>query len=352
MSQARVVEHEEHHSTAMWCSCTSWPEAARLSDEREVGYVRGVYFTFTEFSATYRVVRPFRIPPPHYCGSMLRGVFGRALREASCSSARDACASACMTPETCAYTRLFDPLPPPKEVTILGSPKDAPKPLVFLVPEFGRGTFERGETFVFGVRVLGRLDEFDESRIVEALRRVSERELGSDRGRIRVDDVRRLGPREQRPCLPRFDPRPRGATIHVKTPMWIQESAKECSQSGSQSPELLLRPTFYQLFVRISWRLTTVCQLYGEYQQSDQERFAALVARSKQVDVRSELIARKWRRQSWERDQSYNLRGVLGTIRLRGELAPFVDYLYLAQYAHIGKSANVGLGRVRVDFSE
>jgi hypothetical protein len=37
----------------------------------------------TDYRATYWVVQPFRLP--YHCGSLLRGVLGRALRLAGCA---------------------------------------------------------------------------------------------------------------------------------------------------------------------------------------------------------------------------------------------------------------------------
>lgn len=126
--------------------------------------------------------------------------------------------------------------------------------------------------------------------------------------------------------------------------MWIE------GPNRRRPRPLLCEPSFAQLFYAISRRLTPVCQLYGEYGPSDEERFATQRGLCEGVSVAADLTALEWEREARARGRRHKLRGVLGSIRLEGDIEPFVDYLHLAQYAHVGKSAGFGLGRIRVVF--
>jgi hypothetical protein len=64
-----------------------------------------------------------------------------------------------------------------------------------------------------------------------------------------------------------------------------------------------------------------------------------------QLDA-SQLRWHDWTRFSSRQGESMQMGGLLGTLRLRGNLADFWPYLYAAQWAHIGKAASFGLGRI------
>ena len=43
------------------------------------------------------------------------------------------------------------------------------------------------------------------------------------------------------------------------------------------------------------------------------------------------------------------LGGLLGSVQLQGDLAPFGELLHLGQWLHIGKNATMGLGGYRLE---
>ena len=42
------------------------------------------------------------------------------------------------------------------------------------------------------------------------------------------------------------------------------------------------------------------------------------------------------------------LGGLLGSVQLQGDLAPFAQLLHLGQWLHVGKNATMGLGGYRL----
>src|SRR5262245_25295486 len=92
--------------------------------------------SFTELRVTYRVLRPFHLP--EHSESLLRGVLGRALRQAACLDPTP-CPEECRNPAACTYTRLFDcPVPEPAPHRFLVGATRAPQPLIPLFPRGGR----------------------------------------------------------------------------------------------------------------------------------------------------------------------------------------------------------------------
>ncbi|MCB9565639.1 MAG: CRISPR system precrRNA processing endoribonuclease RAMP protein Cas6 [Myxococcales bacterium] len=225
--------------------------------------------------------------------------------------------------------------------------------MILLVPELGRGDFARRDFFTCGLRVLGRLGADDEARIRMAFERIGEMEVGKSGGRVRVEHFRRVGPMNQRTCIPRFDPPPRFATITFVTPAWIERTEER--DDGKKVKHLQEKPSILELFNAFSSRLTSVCTLFGEYAAvGDQDRYERikerLEGRPEEIAVESELRPLRWNRDADARGQTHKLKGVLGEVRLEGDLGPLADYLYLAQYAHVGRQAAFGLGRVQVTF--
>lgn len=295
-----------------------------------------VHFLFTDFAATLHVEEPFRLPAPHFSGSMLRGILGWALGEVACQRRSEgACRSVCGAPRSCIYGMLYE-----------DPPKNRPSRMILMVPEIGRGDFAQGDFFNFGLRVLGRLGASDESRIRMALERMGEFDFGQSHGRVSVHRARRVGPMNQRPCIPHFDPPPRVATIAFVTPAWLERK-----EDGKGKKTLLARPSVEQLFDALSWRLRTVCEDFGEYTTTrDQARYASVKEHLKAITLESDLQSLRWNRNAEAHGNTHKMMGVLGEVRLEGELGPLVEYLHLSQYAHVGKSPAFGLGRVQVMF--
>jgi hypothetical protein len=303
-----------------------------------------VLLPFSELQATYRVLAPFRLP--HHCGSLLRGVLGRALRSSVCTSS-PACASTCQHPTACTYSRLFDPpLPSPLPHKLLRGSTQAPPPLLPLIPAPGTLELLPGETFTFGVRVLGRLDPPHDHHLVRALEHLAELGLGRDDGRLAVESVAHLGPPNRLLTLsppspdPSPAPAPRHATLTLETPAWIE-----------QNDRLPTTPDFRTLYRNLNRRHTSLCALYGELAPDHEDHWRRLDALCDEVTVHAALHPVRWERHSLERDERHPMKGLLGTLALEGNLAPFVPTLRLAELAHVGKATSHGLGRIRVALS-
>src|SRR5690606_2231073 len=112
----------------------------------------------------------------------------------------------------------FDPpLPDPLPHRLLRGSTHPPQPLLPLIPPPGVLELLAGEPFVFGVRVLGRLDDNEEQRLVRALEAMGELPMGRDHGHLAVEGVtRRDSPRADDQPEPK--PTPTRATLTLHTP--------------------------------------------------------------------------------------------------------------------------------------
>ena len=295
---------------------------------------------YTDFSATYEVAAPFRIPA--HPGSLWRGVIGRALRREGCAQQR-VCQDVCQLDSECLYRKLFDPpMPQPAPHRFLRGQKEAPPPLLPLMSWSGNQLLEVGDSLRIGLRCLGNITAREKECLGNVLRAIPNARLGRDGGQVDLVSMSDpLGDEKSasaRASLAMAQDS-LSARIRLQTPLWLE-----------QDGQLLTQIPFAQLFTFLMRRLTTLCSLYGVHDPDDDAQFLSLRAIAEQVTVTgSRLIPLHWERHSWESDVRHPLHGVLGELTLHGPLLPLLPFLRMAEVAHLGKSTSFGLGHMQIE---
>jgi hypothetical protein len=64
--------------------------------------------------------------------------------------------------------------------------------------------------------------------------------------------------------------------------------------------------------------------------------------------IESHVTPYDWERYSNRQQTRMRLGGVLGTVTYEGELAPFLPFLAIGEWLHVGKGATFGLGKYRI----
>lgn len=295
---------------------------------------------YTDLFATYQVVTPFRIPA--HPGSLWRGVIGRILRWEGCTR-QTMCQESCQLAAECLYRKLFDPpMPQPAPHRFLRGQKEAPPPLLPLIPWSGNRRWEVGDSFRIGLRCLGHLSAREQEGLGSVLRGIPDARLGRDEGRVELLSVSELMCDEKSASVRDSLVRSRdsvSARIRLQTPLWLE-----------QDGQLLTQIPFARLFTDVMRRLTMLCSLYGVHDPDDDSLFLPLRAIAEQVSVtHSRLIPLHWERHSWESDVRHPLHGVLGELTLDGPLLPLLPFLRMAEVAHLGKSTSFGLGHMQLE---
>lgn len=295
----------------------------------------------TDFQATYRVVTPFKLP--YHSGSLLRGLFGRALRRTGCVRAEGACAGACERPGECHYARLFDPtVPSPSPHRFLHPGAEAPPRVLPLLPPMGGVALAKGDSLSFGARVLGPLDDEAERRLLGALEAIAELPIGTDGGRVELDALTRQGRRNREVGWQAEGAAEQGSMrvrVTFETPAWIEHEKRVVA-------EVPFRVLFRALYRRVS----VLGALYGELGEGHEGAFARLDALASGVrGVGSALRLLRWERLSEERGARHWMRGVTGAAVFEGVLGELMGVLGLGEVVHVGKSTGFGLGRLRVE---
>ena len=305
-------------------------------------------FPVARYRFEWQAVTPVRLPD--YAGSMLRGAFGHALRQLACMTRQKEC-TGCPLLATCPYPAIFQP--PPPAVHALQKFSAIPVPYVIEPPEYGARLLAPGETFSFGLVLIGRaLGELP--LIILAWRRALAPGVGAGEGTaelVRVVHCGEAGEEEiHRPetgavatheqSITRRtagDGASGRTTLRILTPLRLQQNGR------ALPPEKLDARTLLMALVR---RANLLAEFHGNGPLV--ENFSDLLAASAEIRGDKRLVWRDWTRYSSRQQQKMALGGVVGEWTLEGPLAPFFPYLDLGQWLHVGKEAAFGLGRYRL----
>jgi CRISPR-associated endoribonuclease Cas6 len=282
---------------------------------------------------------------PDFAGSLLRGQFGRALRNLACMTGARACPD-CQLYRTCPYPAIFETPPPPAHA--LQRFNQVPNPYVIEPPPLGRRWIAAGDVLAFHIILFGRALA-NLPLIAYAMQRAFERGIGPQRARGDVEDIvlerpggpesvwdpesSRLLPHDQTLTVPRFADIGT-VTLNIATPLRLQNQ-------GHPVPPDELRPR--TLVTALLRRASLLFELHAGLPPvgADAARLAAVAER---LTDRRSLQWKDWTRFSSRQEREMTLGGVIGEWRLEGELDELMPWLWLGQWLHAGKNATMGMG--------
>ncbi|MBN8507905.1 MAG: CRISPR system precrRNA processing endoribonuclease RAMP protein Cas6 [Burkholderiales bacterium] len=307
--------------------------------------------------ARYRFTAVFErdLELPAFAGSLLRSVFGLALRRGACMTGAPRC-EPCPLYRTCAYPAIF--ACPPRPTQFDQQFSQVPNPYVMEPPPLGTCRLPAGQALAWHQVLIGT----DTLRQLPLLAHAWERALRSGwgeqrvRGRLAqlelVDDAgrgepvldagtRRLRPHEPALAWPvkiasaSFD----AAHLDFETPMRLQHEGRPL-RPAELSPRKLVADLLRRCNLMLDLHLGIRPVPFDA---------PALVAHAAALDDdRSALRWREDTRWSARQRQEVPLGGVLGRWTLRGDLQPLLPWLWLGQWLHVGKNATHGLGGYRL----
>ena len=316
-----------------------------------------------------RADTPLQLPP--YAGSMLRGAFGHALLALSPLPHVDG--KPCALHASCPYCQLF--AAPPLPGHSLQKFSHMPQPYVIEPPTNGAQRLAAGQTFSFGLVLIGRALALRPT-VEQAWQRALRTGLGASHAPCTLLDIQdeieqkplydeckqlsnsngimhvgaaphpSLSPEGRgRSVAPALPPLPLGegggegtpptATLHFHTPLRLQVQGKPARAGQLTARDLLIA-------LARRHQLLRDVHLGAAAPQYD---FKALVEQAQAIELHAQdLRWFDWGRYSQRQQQEMQLGGLLGTVTLRGNLAPFAELLLLGQWLHVGKNATMGLG--------
>lgn len=288
---------------------------------------------------TARLTRDLLLPP--YAGFLLRSVFGAALRRTVCMTGLDRC-GACPLQRTCAYPALFEVPPQPTQFAQQFSQLPNPYVIEPPAPTEAPQWLPAGEPLAWHMVLAGEATLARLALIEHAWERALRQGLGRQRVPGDLLAVERVdGPEAAADAGP--GPAVTEVTLHFHTPLRLQHQGQPLAPDQLDARTLLsqlLRRTNLMLDLHLGVRPAPF----------DAPALLAAVVPTLTED-RSGLRWHDAPRYSGRQKQEMNLGGVLGAWTLRADaaaLAPFLPWLRLGQWLHLGKNATMGLGGYRL----
>ncbi len=287
---------------------------------------------------------------PAYAGSTLRGALGHAFRASVCVTGKPTC-EGCPVRTTCAYAAVFEP-PAPTEPHALQSFSQIPRPYVIEPPSWGEHGYRPGESLAFHLVLIGRALRHL-PLLLHAFDRAFAKGVGRPGSRARLHRAHWCGEQHEQvilagrdghliehpaaPAAPRFPPTDH-VRLHFATPLRLQANGRRAT-ADEYTPRRLLNA-----LVR---RTALLAEFHSEAPLPID--FAGLSAAADTLHGDKHLTWRNWSRSSTRQGAKFDLGGVVGTWDLRGGLTPFLPYLHLGQWLHVGKEAVFGMGGYRLE---
>ena len=284
-----------------------------------------------------------------YSGSMLRGVFGHALRHLACMTKMANCKE-CPLYRTCPYPEIFET--PPPEQHSLQDFSQIPAPYVIEPPPMGERVYRAGEILSFSMVLMGRA-MWQLPLIIFAWQRAFVRGVGKYESRAKLLNVifepnqpsqQLIFDTLQNEVILEHSPlgfeqfnSPNQLTLSVITPLRIQQKGRVLF-SDMQGRD------FVMSLVR---RYYLLQEFHGE--NYEPPNFSDLAEKAQAVQCENNLKWCSWDRYSNRQQQKMTMGGVVGQLTLSGELKPFLSLLHLGQWLHAGNKTSFGMGLYVVD---
>ena len=268
---------------------------------------------------------------PPYKGSTIRGIFGRALKKATCVLKKQECKS-CLLRKNCLYAILFDT-------------GNIPPPFVIEPPLVDTTHFKKDDIFDFHLILFGEINK-KLPQIISAFKEAESFGFGKainngKKGSLRLKEVRKdLYTELKVPVLRENKTHTTQLKINLLTPLRLKFRNK-----------LSVDLPFHVLIRAVLRRIFTLFSYYGEGEP--ELDYAGLVRKAESVKtVKSDISWFDWRRYSFRQDQAMLMGGIVGSITYEGDIGEFVPLIQLCEKLHAGKQASFGLGKIRTEEKE
>lgn len=287
---------------------------------------------------------------PEYAGSSLRGVFGHALKKLACITKQQTC-DGCLLRNQCAYTQLFEPI---AQKSQLNQSNKSPVPYVIHAPTWGKKSYKIGETLCFGMTLIGEHAIKQLPLIMLAWQQAFARGVCASKGTAVLKAVY-LTSSHQKHCIYQEggEIQPHQSTIELKN---VQHDASQLEaivlqvltplrlqKNGKALPPKEINA--YTLLMSTLRRISLMDHLHGLGVSIQAETAKSLSEAAKNIEISHTLRWQDWERYSSRQKKTMKLGGCVGDITLKGDLTPFLPYLKLGEYLHVGKEASFGLGQ-------
>ncbi|HHJ20675.1 MAG TPA: CRISPR system precrRNA processing endoribonuclease RAMP protein Cas6 [Gammaproteobacteria bacterium] len=287
----------------------------------------------------FRMVAASEIVLPEYKGSAFHGGFGHALRKIAPSW----------------YRHLFEPGPPGNGPPHTASPPGNawPKPFVLLPPLDEEHRYPKDHPFECELTLFGPAIQYYPICHAALEYLGATLGLGENRGKFRVDGV----------DIARIDP---AAVGSAPIDHAISSTEIASARQGVNTRRLALHyvtrlrlkagnrlhreaPPFPMFLARLLGRLNTLANLYGDGELIQHPQRSELQQRAEQITIEQhDTCWDDWSRYSGRQKEWMKFGGLLGSVTYVGDMAPFLPWLALGEWVHVGGKSSFGFGKYEI----
>ncbi len=310
-------------------------------------------FTFSQFLFELQTLEPLELPA--YKGSTLRGSFGHAFKKVVCALRTRTCAD-CLLSERCVYCYVFE-TPSPAALPESDQFKTAPHPFVILPPLEEKTYYAPGEPLAFTLTLIGRALEYL-PYFIYTFYELGATGMGRARGRFALKRVLRCNGEARQPVYesegkilkPAYDPLSWQQVIEqhpCPTPTTMLTLRFLTPTRMKVKDDLVVHLDFSIFFKSLVRRIEALGAFHCGGMRV--EGVKELIHKAAAIETaHSALSWHDWERYSNRQETRMKLGGLVGTITFRGDLTPFVPFMVLGEYIHVGKGTSFGLGKYEI----
>ena len=315
-------------------------------------------FRFARYRFTYTVHEPLKMP--QYKGNVFRSRFGYILRNITCIGDENQCETRCKFPDRCVYSKCFE-TPVPDDSHILRGQPYAPHPFVLEPPRTGRLDYAPGDTFTCNLTLIGDAINLL-PWVAFTFREIGMRRIGirGKRGQCQLDKVESLSAHSHDQTQTIYTAETEmltddGLVLQLDDVMQDAPHATDeielefltptsIKVDGKWTSELTFEHLIRNLLRRIRFLSYFHC---GEDLDVDAP---ALIKAASAVKYKPRFLWLRADRWSYRAESSVPMDGFIGKVRFMGELEPFLPFISLGEYLHIGHHTAFGHGQYRLTF--
>ena len=220
---------------------------------------------------------------------------------------------------------------------------DIPKPFVLLPPLDQQQNYKAGEDFQCELTLFANATQH--AAIVQiAIEYLGNRlGLGYNKGKFAITDITEETFRQPSTLSPE---NAQTVSLNLVTRLRLKSHGQLQKQT----------PPFSLIVERLLGRLKTLQSSYDHQQREtpvDQQRYRELLHQSRNITtLDSTMQWDDWNRYSGRQKEWMKFGGLLGQSHYQGGLQPFMPYLRIGEWCHIGGKSSFGLGKYFVNYGE
>lgn len=328
-------------------------EGLMQSESHELRHLR-----FARFDFHCSADSDFRLPM--HKGATFRGGFGHLLRNFVCINRTLRDCSGCILIRNCLYAYIFETRVSADNVLKKGF-ETAPHPYILLPPTEDKTVFHKGDNFSFSLTLIGKAIEYL-PYFIFIFQQVGERGIGRHDGKFTIvsvvnehfgNEIEIFNNRSNTLSMSKLivyssenyfhlyrcidNISPNQMTIRLITPLRIKTQ-------GTLTDDF----SFFEIMRLLMNRLYTLTYFHcGNVFDRDHRE---LLEMSKSVEItKKDLQWREWVRYSTRQKVDMKIGGIVGSFDIKGPLRPFLPFLKIGEYIHIGKLTSMGLGQFKIE---